>query len=121
MVTLSVLFTEDGEMRELNHAWRGKDKPTDVLSFSALEGAEQFSPGESLGDLVISIDTARRQAEERDLTLSAELLRLMIHGTLHLFGYDHEGVPPAEAARMRRLENKLYNLLIDDPECRLIP
>lgn len=104
---LSVLFTDDQEIHTLNREFRGKDKPTDVLSFSLIEGGKaQISP--SLGDLVISIDTAARQAKTYKVTLSQEILRLMIHGTLHLFGYDHEKVPKKEAAKMRRREQTIF-------------
>ena len=104
---LSVVFTDDIEIHQLNKHYRKKDKPTDVLSFSQIEGLNlPLFP--SLGDLVISLDTTLRQAKEYQVTASQELLRLMIHGTLHLFGYDHEKVAPAKAAAMRRLEQKLF-------------
>jgi probable rRNA maturation factor len=88
-------------MRRFNRDFRGKDKPTDVLSFSQLEG-ESPVPSPSLGDLVISVDTTKRQAKEYGVTYTQEFLRLMVHGILHLHGYDHEGVSKAEAQRMRR-------------------
>ncbi len=104
--SLSIVLTDDEEIHGLNRDFRGKDKPTDVLSFSQLEGgAEQHS--RSLGDVVISLDTTARQAKEYRVTFDRELLRLLIHGILHLFGHDHEGVPKAVAARMRRLEASL--------------
>lgn len=110
---IGLVLTDDDEIHALNRDFRGKDKPTDVLSFSQLEG-EELAGGTFLGDVVISIDTAERQARARKLTLEEELLRLMIHGTLHLFGYDHENVPPSEAARMRRRERKLMAAHLDD-------
>ncbi len=95
---VSILITNDAVVQELNATYRGKDRPTDVLSFSQLEGEEIGS--ESLGDIVISLDTAVRQAKEFQVTLSQELSRLLVHGLLHLFLYDHENVPEAEAERM---------------------
>lgn len=65
---------------------------------------------DSIGDLVISVETARRQAKRYGVKLNEELLRLLIHGTLHLFGYDHEKVSRKKAEEMRRVERKLYSL-----------
>jgi probable rRNA maturation factor len=96
---LSVLVTGDREIRRLNREWRGKDKPTDVLSF------EQPPHTGLLGDVVISLDTARRQAAEGGRPLSEELARLLAHGLLHLVGHDH--LRPAEARRMARAEVEL--------------
>lgn len=104
---LSVLLTGDVEIHQLNLHYRGKDKPTDVLSYAA--GDNSFpDPDPTLGDLVISFETARKQAKEYGVTVERELLRLLIHGILHLIGYDHEKVPRADAQRMRRKENELY-------------
>ena len=104
---LSILLTDDKEIHTLNRDYRGKDKPTDVLSFATLDG--QLLPGmTSLGDLVISIPTTRRQAKEYGVSFDAELKRLVIHGILHLMGYDHEKVPAREANRMRRLEQRVF-------------
>lgn len=74
----------DAAMRELNRAWRGKDKPTDVLAFAQREA--QHADAALLGDVIISVDTARRQAKRG---LAAELLHLASHGLCHLLGYDH--------------------------------
>ena len=104
---LSILITDDREIHALNAEYRGKDKPTDVLSFALGENGGVCG-AEILGDLVISLPTARRQAREYGVTVKEELLRLLIHGTLHLLGYDHEKVAPRIAARMRRTEEKLY-------------
>ncbi|MBX7144281.1 MAG: rRNA maturation RNase YbeY [Oligoflexia bacterium] len=105
---LSVTFTDDASIRILNRNYRRKDKPTDVLSFPLLEGqAAELAP--SLGDLVISLETTRAQAKRYQVTPSCELLRLMIHGLLHLAGYDHERVPPKEAQRMRRTERRILS------------
>lgn len=104
---ISISLVGDGEMRELNREYRGKDKPTDVLSFANLEGPPVPGGEEHLGDLVISVETARRQAVEYGVTFTQEMARLTVHGILHLLGYDHERVRPAVARRMRRREDEL--------------
>jgi len=96
---LSVLVTTDRAVRSLNRRWRRVDRPTDVLSFA------QDARGAMLGDVVVSLDTARRQATELALPLSDELARLLAHGLLHLLGHDHHR--PAEAQRMARAEEGL--------------
>src|SRR5206468_6416365 len=80
---LSVVLVSDREMRALNRRWRRRDRPTDVLSFAQREGAGG-APDGLLGDVVISVDAARRQAAERGETLGREADRLLIHGLLHL-------------------------------------
>lgn len=104
---LSVLFCDDAFIQKLNASYRGKDKPTDVLSFSAREDISSFVPGESLGDLVISLPTARAQARRFGVSLSKEITRLLVHGILHLYGYDHERVSKKVADKMRRKERAL--------------
>jgi probable rRNA maturation factor len=95
---LSIALVTDREMRRLNRRWRRQDRTTDVLSFPLEE------PG-ALGDVVISIDTARRQAKEGGWPLAAELRRLLAHGILHCRGYDHESA--ADARRMAVAERRL--------------
>lgn len=87
---VSLSFVTNSEIRALNQQWRGKDSPTDVLSFSAREG--QFMPGleNVLGDIVVSIDQADIQAKELGHGLGEEILVLVVHGLMHLQGYDHE-------------------------------
>ena len=106
---LSIAVVSDREMRRLNHRYRGVDRPTDVLSFVQHEEWSGASHG-LLGDVVISLDTARRQAAERGARLGAEGERLLIHGLLHLLGYDHER-SPAEARRMQRRARALARRL----------
>ena len=106
---LSVVLVADREMRTLNRRWRGRDRPTDVLSFAQREG-RGGAPDGLLGDVVISVDTARRQARQRGETLGREADRLLIHGLLHLLGYDHER-SAAEARRMQRRERTLARWL----------
>jgi probable rRNA maturation factor len=99
---LSVSLVRDGEIRELNRRYRGHDRATDVLAFALREG-EFGAVGGALGDVVISLDTARRQALEHRGRLTDEVDRLLVHGILHLAGYDHE-VSAREARRMQRKE-----------------
>ncbi len=104
---ISLLFTTDGEIQELNREYRGKDKPTDVLSFSHIEGLKPQIWDNSLGEVVISLDTTALQAKKYSVSLSTELTRLLVHGVLHLIGYDHEKVSKSKAEKMRRTESKL--------------
>ncbi len=103
---LSILFTGDRAMRSLNRRYRGIDRTTDVLSFSHREGQFAEIRRDILGDIVISVPTAARQARERNHSLGREIERLLVHGLLHLLGFDHER-GPAEACRMRRKEVRL--------------
>lgn len=106
---LSILLVSDPVIHRFNRDYRGKDRPTDVLSFAQGEG-EGATPAGVLGDVVISVDTAQRQADERGETLGRESERLLIHGVLHLLGYDHER-SAAEARRMQRRERVLARAL----------
>ena len=110
--SLAIRFTSDREMQSLNAQWRGKDRPTDVLSFPAeLRGfpadlpASSTSPGDDqhLGDIAISVPTARRQARHSDHSLEQEFRTLILHGLLHCLGYDHE----TDDGEMKRLETEL--------------
>jgi len=103
---LSLTIVTDRRIRALNREWRGIDRPTDVLSFPQSE-ARGLRPEASaqLGDVVISLDTAKRQAREGGWPLSAELRRLLAHGLLHCLGHDHER--PADARKMAKAEEKL--------------
>lgn len=86
---LSVLLCDDETIHALNREHRKKDKPTDVLAFALREGKVLEGAADLLGDVVISLDTAQRQAQERGRTLWDEVLTLLAHGLLHLVGYDH--------------------------------
>lgn len=98
-------LVDDDEIAALNARYRGKSGPTDVLSFSQLEGEHSELGGNLLGDVVISVETAARQARAAHRGFDAELARLLVHGTLHLIGYDHED--DADARVMRRMERRL--------------
>ena len=87
--TFTVAFITDDRMRQLNEMFRGKDSTTDVLSFP--HEPDEFDPDESnLGDIVISAEQAQKQAAKNGLTLEIEIKQLILHGLLHLCGYDHE-------------------------------
>ena len=112
------MLTDDAEIRELNHTWRGYDSATDVLSFALQEGEDAEFAGELLGDIVISVETASQQAVSKehrgrvegdapgDWTLDDEIAFLVVHGLLHLLGHDHG--EPEEEALMRAEERRLW-------------
>jgi probable rRNA maturation factor len=99
--SVTVAFVSDQKIRELNRQFRNVDKATDVLSFPS-----DSSDGE-MGDIAISIETAARQAKENGLTLDGEIAQLLLHGLLHLSGYDHE----TDNGEMDRLELRLRKKL----------
>lgn len=102
--SVSVLLTGDAEIQRLNWEFRGKNKPTDVLSFPAGENAGR---SRAAGDLAISVETAAREAQRLGHALNLELKILLLHGTLHLAGYDHE----ADSGEMARKEEALRRKL----------
>jgi probable rRNA maturation factor len=118
---LSLVLTGDSPIRELNRAFRGKDRSTDVLSFPQLDNCGVTRPEQAaaqhknapapLGDVVISVDTALRQAERLGVTPESRLRTLLIHGVLHLLGYDHEK-SRADARRMFARERELAAILL---------
>jgi probable rRNA maturation factor len=101
-----LVLTGDDRIRELNRHWRGRDAATDVLSFP--DGDPLPDGGRLLGEIVISVDTARRQAVTQGHDERRELVELALHGTLHLLGYDHEN----DEGDMNRLELKLRRELL---------
>jgi len=103
----TVAFVSDRAMRDLNRRWRGKRGTTDVLSFPA--GQEEFEKGGglSLGDVVVSVEQAARQAAEHGLDFEGEVRQLILHGLLHLCGYDHE----RDGGEMNALELRLRRRL----------
>ena len=110
---LSILITSDKEIRKLNRLYRNKDKPTDVLSFPM---GEEVGGWKLLGDVVISLDTAKAQASEFGLSLEEEIKRLLIHGIVHLLGYDHE-LGPEEEKKFREMEEFIQSK-IEPPASR---
>lgn len=107
---LSVALVDNAEIRKLNAKFRARDYPTDVLSFPV---GDALPPGvRLLGDVVISVEKAKEQAKERRRSLSEEMALLLIHGIVHLLGYDHER-SAKEARIMGRLEKKIYRELCD--------
>jgi probable rRNA maturation factor len=119
---LSLMLVSDSGIRRLNREFRGKDQATDVLSFPQIEADRELkqrrgastpdAPPLAIGDIVISIDTARRQARELGQAAAARIRTLLIHGMLHLLGYDHER-SLAEARRMFAREHELAALMDD--------
>ena len=104
---LSVLVCTDAFIHPLNQTYRNKDKPTDVLSFSQREGDFGFVEDSVLGDVIISLDTAERQAVEKEHSVEKEMCILLIHGILHLLGYDH--IDEGEAEIMEAKERELLD------------
>ncbi|MDI6801871.1 MAG: rRNA maturation RNase YbeY [Thermodesulfovibrionales bacterium] len=116
-VEVSVLLVNDKKMRELNRQYRGIDRTTDVLSFPQHEFRRCIATPQllnsitHLGDIVISLPQAKRQAEEHGLFFYGEISWLLIHGLLHLLGYDHEK-SKYQARKMRKMERELLNKII---------
>ena len=111
---LAIVLTDDAAIRELNYRWRGRDKPTNVLSFPAHGLVPHGSEPRPLGDVVIAYETMEREAQEQGLPLTHHLTHLAVHGFLHLLGYDHES--DTEAETMEQLERDiLARLDVPDP------
>jgi probable rRNA maturation factor len=112
-VEISLLLTDDAGIQELNRTWRGKNKPTNVLSFPAPEQPAGHGP-RHVGDMALACETLVREAEDEAKALSDHFAHLVVHGTLHLLGYDHE--LEAQAEIMESLEVKaLASLGIANP------
>ena len=108
---VSILLTADADIRELNQQFRSVDQATDVLSFPQNAEEDPPIPGELiLGDIAVSLDTAQVQAIEHGLTFEEEIILLLIHGILHLLGYDHE-ISEQEEEKMRSKTRELFNLV----------
>ena len=104
---VTVAFVSDRAMRELNRLWRHKQGTTDVLSFPVEQDEFEKAEGSSLGDVVVSVEQAARQAKENGLTLDQEIAQLILHGLIHLCGYDHS----TDDGEMNRLELRLRRRL----------
>jgi rRNA maturation RNase YbeY len=109
---LSVLFTDDKRIAELNQQYLKRLGPTNVLAFPMLSGSPPPPPTGMLGDVVISVDTALSESRETGESLQRTVDRLLIHGLLHLLGHDHEG-SAKQALRMRREEKRLTTLVME--------
>lgn len=108
---LSITIVGDRAMRIINRDYLGKDRPTNVISFSLQEGEHGNIAPHMLGDVIISADTAAREAEQAGTHPFERLCFLLLHGTLHLCGYDHERSGESEAARMEKKESELFRIL----------
>ena len=106
---LSILLCDDAMIHPLNRDYRGKDKPTDVLSFAQREGEFAFIDDNVLGDVIVSMDTTIRQAQERNHSTQTELRVLLVHGILHLLGYDH--IEDDEAEVMEAKEREILSVI----------
>ncbi len=107
---LSILLVDDAEISHINEVWLKRPYPTNVISFGQQEAYSPESGLDLLGDIVISVDTARREAADAGMNLEQRLDALLVHGLLHLLGEDHE-LGPAEAERMARKEQALLDIL----------
>jgi probable rRNA maturation factor len=110
---ISIVITDDSDIREINSSYRNIDRPTNVLSFP-MDDENMIIPGiRILGDIVISEDTAQREADSAGITLDQRLSQLLVHGILHLFGYDHE-TGDEDEKKMTQKSIELMALLEDD-------
>jgi probable rRNA maturation factor len=111
-VSVNIILTDNSFIKSLNLEYRGKDSPTDVISFAYRDEPFPVADGsiEELGDIYISLEKAAAQADEYEVTLEDELKRLIIHGMLHILGYDHEK-SPGEDERMSSLEEKIFTFI----------
>lgn len=107
---ISILLVEDREIRDLNRAYLKRNRPTNVIAFPMLEGPFRKIQPQVLGDVVISVETASRDAKKEGLTFNDEILFLLIHGILHLLGYDHEG-SAVQARRMGQKQREIFHAL----------
>lgn len=108
---LSVVVTGDLGIRRVNREYLGKDRPTNVISFAMGEGEFGGVNPDVLGDVIISADTAAREAEEAGIPFWSRLCFLLLHGILHITGYDHERSGEEEAGRMEEKEREIFAML----------
>ncbi len=125
LVEVSVRLTDDGEVQTLNRDWRGRDRPTNILSFPMLDAAGLSLLGQPgtdtlLGDMALAFATIEREAAQKDISIEAHVVHLLVHGTLHLLGHDHMDDPAADA--MEALETRILSGLgISNPYRDLPP
>jgi probable rRNA maturation factor len=108
---ISLLFVDNNDIREINNRYLNRDYSTNVISFSLTEGEFGNINPNILGDVVISVETAQKDAEEAGIKLNDELDFLMIHGILHLLDYDHENTNEDEIQKMEKKEQELFIML----------
>ena len=108
---ISISFVDDETIQQLNRQYLSKDRPTNVISFPLQEGAFSSINPDMLGDIVISVDTAHRDANQGNLSFDEEIIFLIIHGLLHLTGYNHENTSKINALKMKKKEKELFRLL----------
>ena len=106
---ISISFVDDKNIKQLNKQYLGKDQATNVLSFSLQEGEYGDINPQILGDIIVSVETAQRDALYGKLNIAQEIDFLIIHGILHLLGYNHENTTKKEATKMRQKEKELFN------------
>lgn len=107
---VSLLLVDDDQIREINKNYLQRDRPTNVISFAMTDGAFGDVHPEILGDIILSVETAARDALTCDIDFMDEVEFLLIHGLLHLLGYNHEDVESNEAKKMKKLERELFFL-----------
>lgn len=108
---ISITFVDDQAIQSINKKYLRRDRPTNVISFSLQEGEFGGINSDVLGDIVISVDTASKDAYRGNLSFDEEILFLMIHGFLHLTGYNHENTTRTNAMKMKQKEKELFRLL----------
>jgi len=107
---VSLLLVDDDQIREINKDYLQRDRPTNVISFAMTEGAFGDVHPEILGDIILSVETASRDAVAYDIDFMDEVEFLLIHGLLHLVGYNHENVESREVEKMKKMERELFFL-----------
>ena len=117
---ISINFVDDAKIKQLNKQYLGKDKATNVLSFSLREDEYGNINPQVLGDIIISVETAQKVAVYGNLTVDQEIDFLIIHGLLHLLGYDHENTTTKETSKMRKKERELFNIACGGSHIKLI-
>ena len=104
---INICLVKDATIKKLNKVYRGKNCATDVLSFEVPRTFPKCNKGSCVGDIIISVDTASKNAKDDGRTLNVELKELLVHGILHLYGYDHEKVSKAKSEKMFRMQRNI--------------
>ena len=117
---ISINFVDDTKIKQLNKQYLGKDKATNVLSFSLRENEYGNINPQILGDIIISVETAQKDAAYGNFTVDQEIDFLIIHGLLHLLGYDHENTTKKETRKMRKKERELFYIACGGSDIKLI-